>query len=143
MKFEDLLMQASDSEKQRRVDLEEEVQKLQEDLDAELKLSKILQCALQGPVQSCPCLSKLLPSQVQVLLAELALVEEEIIWLERKVDKLKLSLYQEKKQTREWERLNIRRRHWQPKQLSCGPSHQMEVSCRQVSQKKPKPWAFR
>lgn len=43
--------------------------------------------------------------QVQVLLAELALVEEEIIWLERKVDKLKLSLYQEKKQTREWERL--------------------------------------
>ncbi|KAG5557649.1 hypothetical protein RHGRI_007784 [Rhododendron griersonianum] len=90
MKFEDFLMQTSDSEKQRRVDLEEEVEKLQEDLDEELKLSKILQCALQGPVQSCPCLSKLLPSQVQVLLAELAMVEEEIIWLERKVDKLKL-----------------------------------------------------
>ncbi|GFZ14921.1 ternary complex factor MIP1 leucine-zipper protein [Actinidia rufa] len=110
----------SDSEKQRRVDLEEEVEKLQEDLDAELKKSKILQCALQGPVHSCPCLSKLLPSEVQGLLAELATVEEEIIWLERKVDELKLSLYQEKKLTRDWELPKVNRRHWQKKQQSYG-----------------------
>ncbi|KAF7116014.1 hypothetical protein RHSIM_RhsimUnG0041900 [Rhododendron simsii] len=135
MKFEDFLMQTSDSEKQRRVDLEEEVEKLQEDLDEELKLSKILQCALQGPVQSCPCLSKLLPSQVQVLLAELAMVEEEIIWLERKVDKLKLSLYHEKKQTREWQPPKVHRTHRQLKQLSFARSNQMEVSCRRVSLK--------
>ncbi|XP_057476239.1 uncharacterized protein LOC130777976 isoform X2 [Actinidia eriantha] len=120
MKFEDLLMQPSDSEKQRRVDLEEEVEKLQEDLDAELKQSKILQCALQGPVHSCPCLSKLLPSKVQGLLAELATVEEEIICLERKVDELKLSLYQEKKLTRDWELPKVNRRHRQKKQQSYG-----------------------
>lgn len=40
--------------------------------------------------------------QVQELLAELAMAEEEILWLERKIDELKLSLYQERKQTKEW-----------------------------------------
>lgn len=73
--------------------------------------------------------------QVQVLLAELAMVEEEIIWLERKVDKLKLSLYHEKKQTREWQPPKVRRRPRQLKQLSFARSNQMEVSCRRVSLK--------
>lgn len=34
--------------------------------------------------------------QVQVLLEELAMVQEEIIWLERKIEELKLRLYQER-----------------------------------------------
>lgn len=38
-------------------------------------------------------------SQVQGLLTELTAVEEEITWLERRVDELKLSLYREKQQT--------------------------------------------
>ncbi|KAL6980542.1 hypothetical protein U1Q18_022185 [Sarracenia purpurea var. burkii] len=130
MKFEDLLMQPSDSEKQRRIDLEEEVEKLQEDLGAELKLSKILKCALQGPVHSCPCLSNLLPSKVQELLAELAMVEEEIVWLERKVDDLKLRLYQEKTKTKYWESLKVLWRQQEQKQLPDGPSNQKEVNCR-------------
>lgn len=39
--------------------------------------------------------------QVQALLAEMAMVEEEIIWLERKVEELKMGLYHEKKLTKE------------------------------------------
>ncbi|KAM7492031.1 hypothetical protein LguiA_034952 [Lonicera macranthoides] len=76
MKFEDLLMQPSD-EKQKRVDLQDEV---------------------------------------QVLLAELAMVEEEITWLERKVDEVKLSLYQEKKQNKEWKLAQLKDPQQQPKQ---------------------------
>lgn len=39
--------------------------------------------------------------QVLVLLGELAMVEEEIIWLERKVEELKLQLYKERSKARE------------------------------------------
>ncbi|KAL2555820.1 hypothetical protein Fot_00559 [Forsythia ovata] len=46
--------------------------------------------------------------QVQVLLAEVALVEEEINWLERKINELKLNVYQEKKQTKELELLQLK-----------------------------------
>lgn len=41
--------------------------------------------------------------QVHELLEELAMVEEEIILLERKVKELKLRLYQEREQTTDWE----------------------------------------
>lgn len=41
--------------------------------------------------------------QVQVLLAELVMIEEEIFLLERKVDELKLQLYKERAEAREWE----------------------------------------
>ncbi|KAA8534201.1 hypothetical protein F0562_031606 [Nyssa sinensis] len=129
MKFEDLLMQPSE-EKQRRVDLEEEVEKLKEELDGELKLKKVLQCALQRPIHSCPCLSLLLPFQVQVLLAELAMVEEEITWLERKVEDLKLRLFQEQQQTKEWEMLQLQPvcRHRQQKHLLCGRGNRTELN---------------
>ncbi|XAR72009.1 hypothetical protein NMG60_11018497 [Bertholletia excelsa] len=130
-------MQPSDQEKQKIEDLEKEVEKLEEELDAEMKLKKILQCALEGPVHSCSCISKLLPPKVQVLLAELAMVEEEIIWLEGKVDELKLTLYQERKLSKDWELLTTRlgqgTRHWHQKQLQCGSVNEMEVSCRVVS----------
>lgn len=66
-KFEDFLMQQSD-EKQERTELEEEVEKLQDELDGELTLNKVLQCALDGPVISHPLLSSLLPPQVGGLL---------------------------------------------------------------------------
>lgn len=48
-----------------------------------------------------------------MLLAELAMVEEEILWLERKVEELKLKLYQERSQNREWEM----RQQEQPRRL--------------------------
>ncbi|XP_048231719.1 uncharacterized protein LOC8261658 isoform X1 [Ricinus communis] len=101
MKFEDL-MQQSDHEKQKRLDLEEEVENLKTELKDEQAINKVLHCALHGPVSTHPCLTSLLPPQVQGLLSELAMVEEEIIWLERKVDELKLSLYEERKQTEKW-----------------------------------------
>ncbi|KAJ4969019.1 hypothetical protein NE237_015720 [Protea cynaroides] len=68
---------------------------LQAELDDELKLNQVLQCALHGQIVSRPSLSSLLPIQVQVLLAELAMVEEEIIFLETKVEELSLCLDQE------------------------------------------------
>ncbi|KAG6671146.1 hypothetical protein I3843_Q012700 [Carya illinoinensis] len=99
MKFEDLLMQRGE-EKQKRLDLDEEVMKLQGELNGEQALNRVLRFALEGPVSSHPSLSSLLPPQVQVLLEELAVVQEEIIWLERKIEELKLRLYQEREQNR-------------------------------------------
>lgn len=54
--------------------------------------------------------------QVQVLFSELALVEEEISRLERKVEELKLRLYQGREQTKEWE---VQRRQGQQNHLLC------------------------
>ncbi|TXG49797.1 hypothetical protein EZV62_025672 [Acer yangbiense] len=109
MKFEDYLMQqkddhdhVQDNNKQKRVDLEDEVEKLLAELDGEQTLNKVLQCALHRPVViSHPSLSSLLPPQVQALLGEMAMVEEEIICLERKVEEMKMRLYHEKKHNRE------------------------------------------
>ncbi|CDP00103.1 unnamed protein product [Coffea canephora] len=125
MKFEDLLMQPSE-DKQKIQDLEDEVEKLQQELDGELQLQRVLQCALQQPIHSCQCLSSLLPPKVHVLLKELAMIEEEIIWLERKVDELKLNLYQEKKQTQEWEMLRFK--ELPPR---CAPSSNKELISKQ------------
>ncbi|XP_031259579.1 uncharacterized protein LOC116117710 [Pistacia vera] len=126
-KFEDFLMQQSD-EKQKRSELEEEVEKLQAELDGELTLNKVLQCALGGPVISHPLLSSFLPPQVHVLLSELAMVEEEIVWLERKVEELKMRLYHEKKQTKEWQMQKSQtekqqRRLRRANHLLCGPEN--------------------
>ncbi|KAI9157480.1 hypothetical protein LWI28_023250 [Acer negundo] len=113
MKFEDYLMQRKDDQdhhdhvhennKQKRVDLEEEVEKLLAELDGEQTLNKVFQCALHRPVViPHPSLSSLLlPPQVQTVLSEMAMVEEEIICLERKVEEMKMRLYHEKKHNRE------------------------------------------
>ncbi|CAI9092388.1 OLC1v1027610C1 [Oldenlandia corymbosa var. corymbosa] len=121
MKFEDLLMQPSE-EKQLVADLQGEVKKLQQELDGELQLQRALQCVWEQPFHSSRYITSLLPPKVQMLLTELTMVEEEIIWLERKVDELKLKLYQEKKQTSDWEmlwlqNLQLQPRQWRKKQL--------------------------
>ncbi|OIT37382.1 PREDICTED: uncharacterized protein LOC109240852 [Nicotiana attenuata] len=103
MKFEDLLS----DEKQKRLLLEEEVEELGQELQGQLQLKTVLQCALQGPVRSCPCLSSL-PRRVQHLLEEMVMAEEEIVWLERKVDVLKLKLYREKELAERWEMLQLK-----------------------------------
>ncbi|XP_057978976.1 uncharacterized protein LOC131165321 isoform X2 [Malania oleifera] len=102
MKFEDFLMQPTEEHK-KTLNLQEEVAKLQAELEEQQKLNRVLHCALHGPFLCQPCLSSFLPLQVQVLLTELAMVEEEIVWLESKVEKLKLGLYQQKKHTKLWE----------------------------------------
>ncbi|RWW88331.1 hypothetical protein BHE74_00002798 [Ensete ventricosum] len=72
--------------------IELQVAVLQDELEKEQKLNQILECALHGPFMN---------RQVQVLLAELAMVEEEIITLERKIEDLKMCIYQERKQKKE------------------------------------------
>ncbi|KAL2317229.1 hypothetical protein Fmac_031105 [Flemingia macrophylla] len=102
MKFEDYLMEKS-QEPQTRQDLEKEVVKLQAQLKCEEALNKVLSCALHGPVSSLPLIPPLFPPQVHELLEELAMVEEEIIKLERKVKELQLRLFQERYQNPDWE----------------------------------------
>lgn len=46
--------------------------------------------------------------QVQHLLEEMVATEEEIAWLERKVDVLKLKLYREKELAEKWEMLQLK-----------------------------------
>ncbi|KAE7996775.1 hypothetical protein FH972_001466 [Carpinus fangiana] len=115
-------MQRSD-ERQRRLDLEEEVKKLQAELDGEQALNKVLRFALQGPVSSHLSLSSVVPPQVQVLLEELAMVQEEITWLERKVEELKLSLHQEREENVEGEIQNFRRLPEDSHDLLCVPEN--------------------
>lgn len=121
MKFEDLLMQPSD-EKQKRILLEEEVEELREELDGQLQLKTVLQYALQRPnVGSCPCISTL-PRRVQHLLEEVVMAEEEIAWLERKVDALKRKLYLEKELAEKWEVLPLKQvQHQQHQRLISKP----------------------
>ncbi|XP_065870414.1 uncharacterized protein [Euphorbia lathyris] len=98
MKFEDYLMQQND-QKQKRLVLEDEVESLKSVLEEEQAINKVLHSALHGgSVSTHPSL----PPQIQELIAELTMVEEEIMWLERKVEELKLSLYQERKLTDKW-----------------------------------------
>ncbi|KAJ7960128.1 Protein of unknown function, DUF547 [Quillaja saponaria] len=95
MKFEEHLKHRSQNQ-QKRQDLEEEVVKLQAEFDAEHELNRVLRNAIDGS-HPC-CLSSSCPPQVQVLLAELEMVGEEVILLERKVKELKLTLYQDSEQ---------------------------------------------
>ncbi|KAJ3693680.1 hypothetical protein LUZ60_009160 [Juncus effusus] len=86
---------------QKRLQLELEVAELQNTLEREQRLNQILQCSMQGKLVCHSCLSSFVPLQVQVLLAELAMVEEEIIYLERKLEDLKLCFSRERKQSKE------------------------------------------
>lgn len=66
--------------------------------------------------------------QVHALLSELAMVEEEIVWLERKVEEMKMRLYHEKKLTKEWRLLRSeaekqQRRLQRANHLLCRPEN--------------------
>ncbi|XVE99576.1 hypothetical protein REPUB_Repub03eG0211300 [Reevesia pubescens] len=132
MKFEDFLMERS--EENRKLELQEEVDNLQAELDEEKEVTRVLGRTLEGPVlsQSQPLLSSLLPPQVQALLTELAMVEEEILCLERKIDELKMKLYQEKNHTKE--RKMQQQKLQQQNQLLCGPGNDDDLKQRTRSQ---------
>ncbi|XP_058099264.1 uncharacterized protein LOC131243739 isoform X2 [Magnolia sinica] len=136
MKFEDFLMQRGDDQ-QKRLDLEDEVVKLQGELDEELRLNGVLRCALHRPAYHRPFLSPLLPLQAQVLLAEVAMVEEEIDCLERKIQELKLHLYQEKQHNNEWKL----QQHQQKKHFLFGLGSHKEIG--DVEQSPPSDLDFR
>ncbi|KAL7108965.1 hypothetical protein ACP275_06G146200 [Erythranthe tilingii] len=110
MKLEDLLMQPRE-DKQTKLQLQQQVEGLEEVLEEELQVKRVLKCAMKGPIGccgSCSSLTPLLPFKVQMLLGEVAVVEEEIDWLERKINELKLDIYQEKKHIKEWEILQFK-----------------------------------
>ncbi|XP_038981068.1 uncharacterized protein LOC103703500 [Phoenix dactylifera] len=67
-------------------------------------------------------------AQVHVLLAELSMVEEEIIYLERKVEDLKLCLYEEREQKQEWN-VQQQQQEWQRQQrhFLCGSGNQKGI----------------
>ncbi|KAJ4808867.1 hypothetical protein LUZ62_021433 [Rhynchospora pubera] len=117
MKFKYFLMNKEEKQ-QRKLELELEVAELQNTLEKEQKVNQILQCSLQGRIVCPSCLSSLVPLQVQVILAELAMVEEEIIYLERKLEDMKLCLHRERKQNKEWSLLWWQRR--QKQHFLCG-----------------------
>ncbi|PIA39166.1 hypothetical protein AQUCO_02700384v1 [Aquilegia coerulea] len=130
MKFEDFLMQRNEEQRKRR-DLEDEVIELQADLDKEHKLNRVLQCALHEPTTSSrPRVSSWLP--IQMLLAEVTIVEQEILCLERKFEELKICLCQEKKQTNDW-RLFQQQQHQQKLQMHyiCRSGHRRKRRNRQ------------
>ncbi|KAG7033058.1 hypothetical protein SDJN02_07111, partial [Cucurbita argyrosperma subsp. argyrosperma] len=106
---------------QRRLDLQGEVVKLEEQLHGEQQLNKALHWALHGPFLSHPHVSSSLPPQMQVLMEELGVVEREIERLERKVEELKLNLYKEREQNKEWEIQQRLRCLWQHNLLLNGP----------------------
>ncbi|XP_022765159.1 LOW QUALITY PROTEIN: uncharacterized protein LOC111310201 [Durio zibethinus] len=132
MKFEDFLMERSEKEN-KKLELQEEVDNLQAELDEEKEVNRVLRRALQGPMLSQRLVSSLLPPQVQALLAELAMVEEEILWLERKIDELKMKLYQEKKETKEWKMRQLQQLRQQD-QLTCDPGNDDDLKQRTRSQ---------
>ncbi|XP_020102477.1 uncharacterized protein LOC109720029 [Ananas comosus] len=102
MKSSYFLMERDNKNQRRRLlELEVEVGELESVLEKEQQLSQILQSSLHGQLVCPSCLSSLVPPEVQVLLSELATIEEEIIWLERKVDDVRLCLSQERKQIKE------------------------------------------
>ncbi|XWS56586.1 hypothetical protein CRYUN_Cryun09bG0098300 [Craigia yunnanensis] len=136
MKFQFFLMERS-VEKKKKLELQEEIENLQAELDEEKEVNSVLRRALEGPLLSQPLLSSLLSPQVQALLAELAMVEEEILWLERKIDELEMKLYQEKELTKEWKMQQLQeqqQRLQQQNQLIYGPGNDNDLKQRTRSQ---------
>ncbi|KAJ1282606.1 hypothetical protein BS78_03G065400 [Paspalum vaginatum] len=88
-----------EEQREKRLELELEVSELETALDKEQQLGRVLQCSLQGRVACHCCLSALVPTNVRGLLAELAMVEDEIFYLEKKVDHLRQRLRREQKWT--------------------------------------------
>uniref|UniRef100_A0A0D9UWQ6 DUF547 domain-containing protein n=1 Tax=Leersia perrieri TaxID=77586 RepID=A0A0D9UWQ6_9ORYZ len=97
--FIDIINSATEEQRKKRTELEFEVSELESVLEKEKRLSRILHCSLQGRVVCHCCLSTLVPTKIRGLLAELAIVEDEIFYLEKKVDDLRLRLHRERKWT--------------------------------------------
>ncbi|XP_042014095.1 uncharacterized protein LOC121762321 [Salvia splendens] len=111
MKFEDLLMQQGEDKHVNKLQLQEQVERLEEELEGELQMKRVLECTMQGPTgccHSCSSLTPFLPFQVQMLLADLALVEQEIDWVERKINDLKSDIHHEKQKRKEMEVVQLK-----------------------------------
>uniref|UniRef100_A0ACD5UKL2 Uncharacterized protein n=1 Tax=Avena sativa TaxID=4498 RepID=A0ACD5UKL2_AVESA len=100
-------------------ELQFEVSELEAVLEKEKRLNRVLHCSLQGRNVVCHCcLSAFVPTKIRVLLSELAIVEDEIFYLEKKVDDLRLRLRQERNWT---QRCVLQQRQQQ---------HRLQQNCR-------------
>ncbi|CAH8359922.1 unnamed protein product [Eruca vesicaria subsp. sativa] len=90
--------------KKQKLRLQRDVMKMQGELEEEQALNKALRGILRGPVMSQPRLSLLLlPPQVQDIIEELAIVEAEILCLEKQIQDLKHDVYTERRHNQELE----------------------------------------
>ncbi|KAL2611235.1 hypothetical protein R1flu_022927 [Riccia fluitans] len=88
--------------KDRRLALEQEVVKLKKKHAQEVNLHKALDRALQRPAGVLPRIPSYLPAKIQKLLAEVAVLEEEVIRLEDHVGFLKKELSDEAQSFNAW-----------------------------------------
>ncbi|XP_040259302.1 uncharacterized protein [Aegilops tauschii subsp. strangulata] len=138
MKLMYFLMDGEGEEQRCRAEeLRLEVSELEAVLAKEERLSRVLRCSLQAgrlDAAACRCClsANLVPSKIRGLLAELAIVEDEIFYLEKKVDDLRTRLLRERNWThhcilQQQQQQRQRQQDWPPgrhcigrRELHCG-----------------------
>uniref|UniRef100_J3MTT1 Ternary complex factor MIP1 leucine-zipper domain-containing protein n=1 Tax=Oryza brachyantha TaxID=4533 RepID=J3MTT1_ORYBR len=85
----------SQSRRDRKIALQQDVEKLRKKLRHEENVHRALERAFTRPLGALPRLPPYLPSQTLELLAEVAVLEEEVVRLEEKVVNFRQGLYEE------------------------------------------------
>ncbi|XP_062192998.1 uncharacterized protein LOC133896411 [Phragmites australis] len=124
-----------DEQRNKRLELEFEVSELEAVLEKEQRLGRVLQCSLQGRVVCHCCLSALVPTKVGGLLGELAMVEDEIFYLEKKVEDLRLRLRREQRWTDQSIVQQQQQQNWPP---NCQQRHPLSRRELQGAEQLPK-----
>ncbi|KAJ7518582.1 hypothetical protein O6H91_21G075300 [Diphasiastrum complanatum] len=93
--FKTLEGEQSFENQERRVGLKEDVTRLKKKLTCEINLHKALERAFHRPTGTLPRVPRCLPSETQELIAEVAVLEEEIVSLENQFFTLQQDLYNE------------------------------------------------
>ncbi|KAL4191338.1 hypothetical protein AMTRI_Chr07g29370 [Amborella trichopoda] len=101
---------------QKRVELDQEVEKLRKILDHEEKVHKVLQDAFRHEPGNHFPLPRFLPPQVKQLLDELTMVEEEIIRLETELNTLRQDLHQGNRNLTKFKSQEFQPQHQQQEQ---------------------------
>ncbi|VAH56809.1 unnamed protein product [Triticum turgidum subsp. durum] len=132
MKLMYFLMDGEGEEQRCRAEeLRLEVSELEAVLAKEERLSRVLRCSLQAgrldAAAACRCClsAHLVPAKIRGLLAELAIVEDEIFYLEKKVDDLRTRLLRERNWThhcilQQQQQQRQRQQDWPPGRHSVG-----------------------
>uniref|UniRef100_A0A0D9X8V8 Ternary complex factor MIP1 leucine-zipper domain-containing protein n=1 Tax=Leersia perrieri TaxID=77586 RepID=A0A0D9X8V8_9ORYZ len=90
-----LIRNRSQSRRDRKIALQQDVDKLRKKLRHEENVHRALERAFTRPLGALPRLPPYLPSQTLELLAEVAVLEEEVVRLEEKVVNFRQGLYEE------------------------------------------------
>ena len=90
-----MIMNRSQSRRDRKIALQQDVDKLRKKLRHEEHVHRALERAFTRPLGALPRLPPYLPSQTLELLAEVAVLEEEVVRLEEQVVSFRQGLYEE------------------------------------------------